>query len=194
MADGGSGGARIFFCNTKEFITLILLIYTGRKYHYYRPQKTFAKVMFSQVFLCPVWGEGGVTVQCGGVSVQVRSLSRGGFSLGGRGSLSRRVGVSVQGGVSVQEGFCRVGSLSGGVSVQRVSVRETPHIVKSILLLGYSFLVSDPGFPAGGKLTFFRGCLLGYHVDTLITIKAEANPQGRQPLSLIFMSTLYNVS
>ena len=34
----------------------------------------------------------------------------------------------------------------------------------------------------------------GYHADTPITIKAEANPQSRQPLSLIFMSTLYNVS
>ena len=26
--------------------------------------------------------------------------------------------------------------------------------------------------------------LSGYHADTPITIKAEANPQGRQPLSL----------
>ena len=34
----------------------------------------------------------------------------------------------------------------------------------------------------------------GYHVDTPITIKAEAIPQGRQPSSLIFMSTLYNDS
>ena len=36
--------------------------------------------------------------------------------------------------------------------------------------------------------------LSGYHADTPITIKAEAIPQGRQLLSLIFMSTLYNVS
>ena len=64
----------------------------------YRPQTKFAKVMFSQLFVCP---------QGGGS----RSLSRGclhpGGSLSGGGSLSS--GVSVQGGVS------------GGVPV-----RETP--------------------------------------------------------------------
>ena len=41
-----------------------------------------------------------------------------------------------------------------------------------------------------------RNCDLhmsGYHGDTLITIKAEAKPLGQQPLSLIFMSPLYNV-
>ena len=71
----------------------------------YNPQTKFAKVMFSQVFVCPQ----------GGVSVQGRSLSRG---------VSVR-GVSVQGGFSVQgggglcpgrslSGLCPGGSLSGG--------------------------------------------------------------------------------
>ena len=76
----------------------------------YRPQTKFAKVMFSQVFVCPQ----------GGVSVSVRGcLHPGGLCPGGGlcpwGSLSR--------GVSVQEGLCLVGSLS---RVGGVSVRETP--------------------------------------------------------------------
>ena len=33
--------------------------------------------------------------------------------------------------------------------------------------------------------------LSGYHADTLITIKAEAIPQGWQPFSLIFMCLSY---
>ena len=113
-----------------------------------RPQTKFAKVMFSQVFVCPRGGgfglcPGGVSVQ-GGLYLRglclAGSLSRG--SLSG-GSLSR--GVSVLG-ISDQEGdLCpERGSLSrrgvsvwavclGGVSVQGVSVRETlqtetPHI------------------------------------------------------------------
>ena len=85
-----------------------------------------------------------------GVSVQGVSLSRGCLCPGGslsRGSLSR--GVSVQGGlcpggslsrgVSVQGGLCPGGSLSKGglcqgrvsvqgISVQGVSVRETPPV------------------------------------------------------------------
>ena len=44
--------------------------------HLYRSQTKFAKVMFSQVFVCP--GEGS-----GGVSVQGRSLSRGDLCPGG---------------------------------------------------------------------------------------------------------------
>ena len=44
------------------------------------------------------------------------------------------------------------------------------------------------------KLAYAGYPLSRYHADTPITIKAEANPQGLQPLSLIFMSTLYNVS
>ena len=63
--------------------------------YFYRPQTKFAKVMFSQVPVCP---QGGLCPQ--GVSVQ--------------GSVSRGVsvqGVSVQG-FSVQEGLCPGESLS----------------------------------------------------------------------------------
>ena len=42
------------------------------------------------------------------------------------------------------------------------------------------------------KHKYPRPKLSGYHADTPITIKAKANPQGQQLLSLIFMSTLYN--
>ena len=83
----------------------------------------FAKVMFSQVFVCPQ-GRVFVSVQVGlhpgGVSVQEGfclggSLSRG--SLFSKGSLS--TGLSVQG-VSVQVDTC-----------PGVFVRETPHMVTS---------------------------------------------------------------
>ena len=143
----------------------------------YRPQPKFAKVMFSQVFVCPQGG--GISVQggfcpggfcpgglylgglcpgglcprwglypvgylsggslwvslmgpclgglCpGGVSVQGRGLCPGKGSLSGE-------GVSVWGGVSVQGSLSRVGlcpgeSLSSGISVQGVSVRENPPV------------------------------------------------------------------
>ena len=94
----------------------------------YRPQTKFAKVMFSQVFVCPK-GRGVSVVSVQGGLCPRRSLSGvffGGVSVQG-GSLSRQ-GVSVQGdlcpgrGVSAQGGsLSRRGSLSRGVSV-----RETP--------------------------------------------------------------------
>ena len=77
---------------------------------YYQPQTKFSKVMFSQVFVCPLGG--------GGVSVQGEGSLSGGLCPGG--SLSRGLyprGVSVQG-VSIQGGLCPRGSLSKGVSVQ----------------------------------------------------------------------------
>ena len=55
--------------------------------NFYRPQTEFAKVMFSQVFVCPQWG---VSVQ--GLSVQWGSLSKGRLS-----------GGSMSGGVSGRE-------------------------------------------------------------------------------------------
>ena len=82
--------------------------------YFYRPQTKFAKVMFSQVPVCPREG-GGLCPQ--GVSVHRRSLSTGGLCLQGvsvQGSVSRGVsvqGVSVQG-FSVQEGLCPGESLS----------------------------------------------------------------------------------
>ena len=71
---------------------------------FYRPKMKFAKVMFSQVFVCPQ-----------GVSIQ------------GRGSLSREClcqGSSLSGGSLFDGrlcpgGFCPEGSLSRGVSVRR---------------------------------------------------------------------------
>ena len=77
---------------------------------YYRPQTKFAKVMFSQLFACPR----GVSVSvlgwglCPGVSSVQGGLYPGEVSFGG--SLSRWVFVQ---GVSVQEGLCPGGSLSG---------------------------------------------------------------------------------
>ena len=71
--------------------------------YFYRPQTKFAKVMFSQVFVCP---QGGI------------------WEGGGEGNSMSRA-VSVQG-VSVQGGLCLGVSLSRGVSFQGVSVRETP--------------------------------------------------------------------
>ena len=68
----------------------------------YRLQTKFAKVMFSQVFVCPQGG-GGLGLCPGGVSIQ-------GVSVRGGGSLSM--------GVSIQGGLCPGGSLSSGVSVQ----------------------------------------------------------------------------
>ena len=88
----------------------------------YRPQTKFAKVTFSQVFICPQgeWAGGGSL--SGGISVQ-EGLCPGGVSV--RESLSR--GVSVWGvSVSVQGDLCPGGSLSRGVSV-----RETPCMVTS---------------------------------------------------------------
>ena len=131
------------------FINMIIII-LGILYIsiHYRLQTKFAKVMFSQVLVCP---------RGGGVFVQ------GGLCPGGclyRGSLVSFQGVSVQGnvfvqgclcpgGVSVQRGvclggfcpgevsvqgclcpggLCPEGSLSRGVSVQGgFSVRETPY-------------------------------------------------------------------
>ena len=90
--------------------------------HFYRSQTKFAKVMFSQVFVCP---QGGL---CPGGSLSMESLSRGslsreslsrGLCLGGGGSVSRGVSVLVQ------------GSLSRGSVSRRVSVRETSCMVTS---------------------------------------------------------------
>ena len=72
---------------------------------FYRPQMKFAKVMFSQVFVCRQ-GRGSLSGE--GVSVQ-RSLSGGSLSRG----VSVR-GVSVQG-VLCLGGLCPGGSLSGGL-------------------------------------------------------------------------------
>ena len=79
----------------------------------------FAKVMFSQVFVCPRGGglcPGRVSVQRGGVSVQVVSVQRG-ISVQ-RGSLSR--GDLCPGGLC-PGGLCPGGSLLG------VTVRGPPY-------------------------------------------------------------------
>ena len=77
----------------------------------YRPQTNFAKVMFSQVFVCPQVG--GPLSRWGSLSRRW-SLSRGCLCPGE--SLSR--GVSVQG-VSVQGHLCSGGSLSRGSLSER---------------------------------------------------------------------------
>ena len=93
--------------------------------YYYHPQTKFVKVMFPQVFVCPLSTGGGRSrslsrgVHDQGVSVQGDSLSRGSLSRGylsrdslSRGSLSK--GFSVQGG-SLSRGSLPRGSLSRGV-------------------------------------------------------------------------------
>ena len=82
-------------------------IYILHTFDFYRTQTKFAKVMFSQVFVCPQgWS---------------RSLSRGGSPSSGWGGESPSRGVSVQG-CLCPEG----GSLPGeGVPVQG-GLRETP--------------------------------------------------------------------
>ena len=80
----------------------------------YRPQTKFAKIMFSQVFVCPREG-----CLCPGGSLSRRGLCPGT-------SLSKRV--------SVQRGLCLGGLCLGGrslgsvqgVYIQGVSVREIP--------------------------------------------------------------------
>ena len=93
------------------------------------PQTKFAKVMFSQVFVCPQRDlspgdlcPGGVSVQ--GVSVQ-RWVSVQGESLS-RGSLSKE-GLCPEGSLSGQS--LSRGSLSRGSLSRVVSVRETPYAV-----------------------------------------------------------------
>ena len=77
---------------------------------YYRLQAKFAKVMFSQVFICP-WE---ASLSKGGSLSRGLSLFGGAFPQWGLclGGLSR--------GVPVQWSLCPVGSMSRGVSVQGV--------------------------------------------------------------------------
>ena len=77
---------------------------------YYCPQTKFAKVMFSQVSICPLGGGGGRGSQ---------SLSKEGSP--SRGSLS--TGSLCPWGVSVHRGLCLGGSLSRWVSAQGVPVQ-----------------------------------------------------------------------
>ena len=96
----------------------------------YRPQTKFAKVMFSQVFVCPKGGGVSVVSVQGGLCPG-RSLSGvffGGVSVQGdlclgRGSLSMGIyvqagGVSAQGGLCSGGGLCPGGSLSGRPQVR----------------------------------------------------------------------------
>ena len=100
-------------------------------FDFHSPQTKFAKVMFSQVFLCSQGDlcagglcPGGFCPRdlCPGASLFSGSLSRGpGVSVKGRGSLSRQGGLCPgKGSLSRQGGFCPgEGFLSrGGVSVQ----------------------------------------------------------------------------
>ena len=116
---------------------LILLLCTKEPKNNYRSQTKFAKVMFSQLFVCQR-GRGfpvqGLLSFCLGSFCPGGSLSRGSRS---RGFCPSVRGVSVQGdfcpgvsiqGVSVQGGRCpggslSRGSLSGGSLSRRVSVR-----------------------------------------------------------------------
>ena len=96
------------------FASLMFSMFFNESVHFrndlydYRPETMFAKIMFSQVFVCP---QGRVFVQ--GVSVQ---------------------GVSVKG-VSVQEGLCPGvsvrGSLSGGLCPGGSPSGRTPVMVTS---------------------------------------------------------------
>ena len=81
------------------------------QYHltFYHQQTKFAKVMFSQVSVCP---QGGVSVSVQGFSVPGGYMSKGGLCSG------LYPGRSLTRGISVQGGLCPRGSLSKGVSVQ----------------------------------------------------------------------------
>ena len=80
---------------------LVLLLCTKEPKNNYRPQTKFAKVMFSQVFVC----------QRGGVSVQgLLSFCPGGFCPGGIHPRGLCTGRSLSRRVFVQAGF-----LSGGL-------------------------------------------------------------------------------
>ena len=117
----------------KQSLDLTRFVFVKTNTSYYRPQ---AKVMFSQVFICPQGG----------------SLSRWGLCL---------VGASVQGGFcpegsSVQGGWvflCPGGSLSGGlcpgVSVRGVSVWV--RILLECILVQYKFKTKS-----GGNIKMWR--------------------------------------
>ena len=85
--------------------------------YFFRPQTKFAKVMFSQMFVCPF-----VCLKGGGGCFCAGGLCAGGLCSGG--SLSRE--ISVYGGLCPGDlcpgGLCPWGSLSMGVSVHGVSV------------------------------------------------------------------------
>ena len=69
-------------------------------------------------------------------------------------------------------------------------------IVLNNMIKGNNLMAKNMAECTNSKTTIVIVAIVvsGYHADTLITIKAKANPQGQQPLSLIFISTLYNVS
>ena len=129
---------------------------------YYRPQTKFAKVMFSQLSVCP---QGGGLSLClgslrprwgglcpgdlcpGGSLLRVGALSRG-FSVQGvsvRGDLSGR--VSVGGAVCLGDSLSRGGSLSEGSLSRGVSVMETPRMVMSGWYASYWNAFCNPQFP-----------------------------------------------
>ena len=129
--------------------------------NFYHPQMKFAKVMFSQLSVCPQKGLG---------------LCPGG-SLSEEVSLSRQVsiqGVSVQGslcpgglcpgGVSVQEGSLSGGSLSRGVFIQGVSVQGSLSS-RSLCPVGVSVWgVSVQGGPLCRGVSVYGGLYPGVSV------------------------------
>ena len=157
---------------------LILLLCTKEPKNNYRPQKKFAKVMFSQVFVCQRWGGSRSRGFCPSV--------RGGFCPGGFLSRGYPSKESLYRGVSVQEGLCPGGlcpgglcpggSLSRGVSVWGVSVQGVSVqglSVQGVSVQGASVLLSRGflswGYPSKGSLSrrvsvqgvSVRGSLLG---------------------------------
>ena len=101
---------------------------------YYRPQTKFAKVMFSQLSVCPRGGGGALSrrVSLSSVSLSKEVSVRGGWGFCQGGSLSRTV--------SVKRGLCLEGLSPGGESLSRGSlsrdlclgggsVRETLYLV-----------------------------------------------------------------
>ena len=113
---------------------------------YYRPQTKFAKVMFSQVSVCPQGG--GLSLCLGSLRPRWRGLCPEDLCPGG--SLLR--------GGALSGGFCPGGSLSGGGlsrgrslsegSLSRgVSVMETPRMVMSGWYASYWNAFCNPQFP-----------------------------------------------
>ena len=105
--------------------------------NYYRPKRSYGKVMFLHVSVILFGGGGDVSVLACTTGHMTRGVCPGGLCPGGvsvqAGSLSRGVsvqGVSVRGSLS-GGGLCLGGLCLGGPVRGEFSVRETPRTVTS---------------------------------------------------------------